>query len=97
MSRRKLMPGEISGVNKYCGSCQIIKPIDDFYQRNRNGKLAERNSIRNRSERLLIDHDHESGNVRGLLCHPCNVVLGFVRDNPDRLRALINYLERVGG
>lgn len=48
---------------------------------------------RNRVEGLLVDHDHESGRVRGLLCHPCNVVLGFVRDDPERLRSLLSYLE----
>lgn len=42
---------------------------------------------------LHIDHDHRTGVVRGLLCHGCNLALGNVDDNPDRLRALATYLE----
>jgi Recombination endonuclease VII len=40
-----------------------------------------------------VDHDHQSGKVRGLLCHQCNVVLGLMRENPDRLRNAAEYLE----
>jgi Recombination endonuclease VII len=41
-----------------------------------------------------IDHDHDTGKVRGLLCHHCNTALGHARDNPAILRAMIDYLNR---
>lgn len=42
-----------------------------------------------------VDHDHKTGLVRGLLCYLCNQALGNVRDDPERLQGLIDYLERA--
>lgn len=44
--------------------------------------------------RLSVDHDHQTGVVRGLLCHHCNMALGHARDKVDRLLGLVNYLSR---
>lgn len=41
-----------------------------------------------------VDHDHDAGGVRGLLCHHCNVGLGNFKDNPQKLRMAADYLER---
>jgi hypothetical protein len=43
---------------------------------------------------LLVDHDHETGIVRGLLCSGCNVAIGHTKDNPATLERLANYLRR---
>lgn len=40
----------------------------------------------------LIDHDHSSGKVRGLLCQACNLILGHAKDNVGVLKSAIQYL-----
>lgn len=40
-----------------------------------------------------VDHDHRTGIVRGRLCGRCNIVLGYLRDDPAYARQLIAYLE----
>ena len=46
------------------------------------------------TDRLVYDHCHTSGKFRGVLCHRCNAVLGFVGDDPNLLRNLVGYLEK---
>ena len=40
-----------------------------------------------------IDHNHQTGKVRGLLCNNCNLALGNFQDNIEILKAAIKYLE----
>lgn len=40
-----------------------------------------------------IDHCHETGRVRGILCHNCNKGLGHFKDSTELLARAINYLE----
>lgn len=43
---------------------------------------------------LSIDHDHQSGVVRGLLCQRCNRAIGLLGDDPKLLEAAKAYLEK---
>lgn len=44
------------------------------------------------SRRLYIDHDHKTNQIRGLLCHRCNIILGNAKDNTEILLSAVEYL-----
>lgn len=46
-----------------------------------------------KNKRLAIDHCHNTGKIRGLLCHKCNTGLGAFKDSTEYLNAAIEYLK----
>ena len=65
--------------------------IDDFNQmlikQNKHCKICNQEMIKPN-----IDHCHNSGKVRGLLCWNCNIALGYFKDNIENLKSAIKYL-----
>jgi len=45
--------------------------------------------------RLVVDHDHATGAVRGLLCSSCNKALGLFSDSIETMYSAIKYLKNV--
>lgn len=43
--------------------------------------------------RLSVDHDHDTGKIRGLLCMKCNKGLGSFEDNVENMKIAIEYLK----
>jgi hypothetical protein len=48
----------------------------------------------NSSNRACVDHNHETGKVRGILCNHCNRAIGLLRDDVKILNNALRYLEK---
>ena len=48
----------------------------------------------NRRPGTQVDHDHTTGEVRGILCLECNAALGALRDDPEKILRAIAYLDK---
>ena len=53
--------------------------------------ICKNPNIANR--RLGVDHDHKTNEIRGLLCHNCNLGLGYFKDSTELLSRAIKYLQ----
>lgn len=67
--------------NSVCEICNTVPPI----QKTQGGNLKPR---------LVLDHCHDTGKIRGLLCNNCNWGLGHFSDDVDKLNLAIKYLNK---
>lgn len=71
--------------------------LEEYYQmRNQQNGLCKLcgnpPGVNPRQKRLCIDHDPETGRIRGLLCDTCNRALGMLGDTKDSLKKVVDYL-----
>ena len=87
-----------------CTQCTNLKAIfnisyDEYYKllESQDFKCAicvnPETSLRHSNKNLSIDHCHETGKIRGLLCTNCNLSLGGFKDSIDNLLKAIEYLK----
>ena len=48
--------------------------------------------VTGKNSRLHVDHNHRTGKVRGLLCYGCNIAMGFIGEDPEKLMKILDYL-----
>lgn len=84
-----LCHAEINIASKYGMSPETLKK----FKKDRNNQCEVCGSKKS----IVVDHNHETGVVRGLLCNNCNAALGFVEEDTYRLANLADYLHRKEG
>ena len=66
-----------------------------YEQQNGSCKICGSTDPQRGNKHFMVDHDHTTGKVRGLLCAPCNMGLGLLGDNISTLQNAINYLNNA--
>lgn len=96
-----------SGKASYCKDCQAHVYYRSYVKRTYGITIEQYYAILDhqgggcaicnrklKTKKYAVDHNHKTGEVRGLLCGPCNNrILGSARDSPEILRRAADYLE----
>jgi hypothetical protein len=77
--------------------CAICQRHEDELPRNNRGRPRKDGSPNKAAAPLVVDHDHATGVVRGLLCANCNIALGMFADHPGALGNAVRYLATPPG
>lgn len=93
---------KLNGLDSWCRSCRASYRNEICRGRHRNSISDEALKalkvsvtqcvICGTNESLVVDHDHVTGDVRGMLCNHCNRGLGHFRDDPLLLEFAAQYL-----
>ncbi|MFI9204503.1 endonuclease VII domain-containing protein [Streptomyces sp. NPDC053048] len=91
------------GWASYCRECRAERNRDSYFRRKYGlSQVALRELVEQQAGVCVIclaapavhvDHDHETGGVRGVLCFSCNAALGQFKDRPDVMRRAAEYVE----
>lgn len=93
LKRRKYSDKERNWLLKYRYGITLEEFNNMFELQGRTCALCD--SSKSDSKNFVVDHDHKSGKVRGILCSYCNRALGMFKDDVDILNKAIVYLKRL--
>ena len=88
------------GRRKVCKKCRrdsekLLKKLhQEWKERNPHIKVEVCECCGERKDKLIIDHCHDTGEMRGWLCHLCNIGIGNLGDNLEGLQKAVMYLSR---
>jgi len=107
--QRTWIPGDECVVPGCANQAEMLEMCPTHYRRHKNYGLSPEQLARFDSGRCdicggecsgrtaHIDHDHDTGMVRGLLCHGCNVAIGMIKEDPERAEKIAEYLRVAKG
>ncbi|MGW4654630.1 endonuclease VII domain-containing protein [Streptomyces sp. NPDC004279] len=95
--------GASDGLSTRCKACRAVRGRQDHLKRQYGITEAERDELIASQQGVCciclsapaahVDHCHETGRVRGVLCFSCNAALGQFKDRPDVIRRAATYVE----
>ena len=95
--------GNTSGIDTVCKPCYIAEQTFRNNLRKEIGHLepdvceccGKPANGKARTNKLCLDHDHNTWEFRGWLCHDCNRGIGLLGDNLEGVLNAVNYLKKV--
>jgi hypothetical protein len=99
--KRKDLPEYKSKIRKYSLKHNYGITLEDYNalleKQERSCAICKSKEVNRKTDKnFCVDHNHKTGEVRGLLCHSCNAMLGKAKENSDTLRNAAAYLEERG-
>lgn len=103
-----LSNSNLDGLHGWCKKCSDTRTVENGRKRlgltaedykmlleSQHGRCAICGQVMGSEKKKgpHVDHDHDTGMIRGLLCPLCNILLGAAKDDIAVLRAAITYLE----
>ena len=88
-----------------CKACRIVQHREknlgvsngDYWRmyKTQEGRcgICQRRIYSKRYKAFCVDHNHDTGEIRGLLCHNCNRAIGMLRDDPAAIRRAAVWVE----
>ncbi len=96
---QKYEPVIAEAIAKVQGTTKVHVPIvltdgikRDIWARKGRGRCESCGRAPGSPRDLHTDHDHRTGSFRGVLCRDCNLALGLLQDDPEKIMALFRYL-----
>ena len=93
---REANPEKVAANNKKHRQYRYGLTVEDiaklFALQNGRCALCEKELQIEATGKWVVDHNHQTGKIRGVLCYPCNVALGQFQDDPRMLIRAIEYL-----
>jgi hypothetical protein len=80
------------GILNADGTQFLLVDFDRAYQIQGGRCLVCRVHQSDMKRALSVDHDHATGIFRGLLCHGCNGALGLLKESPEVVERLLQYV-----
>lgn len=91
---RKKNPDKVKNSNlKISYGINLEQYNQMFNQQNGKCAICNRHQIEFKMG-LAVDHEHETGKIRELLCSPCNQAIGLLQENTEIIQKVIDYLKR---
>lgn len=92
--------GNEKGYRQPCKECSYWLTSARFYnltvEKLKELKKIQKCAICDSKDRLVIDHNHKTNTFRDVICHHCNMVLGFCKENISTLDKIKKYLKKHG-